>query len=148
MLLPPRLEHALSKLYAAYHSEQLNPEDCLQCAVGNICDNQDFWKNFTKLHGSTHLNYVGLVNEKFGRRFYGYSPLELLQIEAIFLKGCGYTFTPTNRLKKPAAKITSDMMFDGLCDAVDFLCALDRIENVMELYKKFDFEAVRQLHSD
>ncbi len=148
MLLPKRLEHALSKLYTAYHSGQLDPEDCLQCAVGNICDNKDFWKHFTKLHGSTTLNYVGLVNENFGRRFNGYSPHELLQIEAIFLKGCGYTFTSTHRLKKPAAKITSDMMFNGLCDAVDFLCVLDRIENVMELYKKFNFDAVRQLHSN
>lgn len=147
MLLPKRLEHALSKLYAAYHNGLLDPEDCLHCAVGNICDNQDFWKNFTNLHGSEQLNYVGLVNEKFGRRFYGYTPLELLQIEAVFLKGCGYSITSQKRLKKPAAQITSEMMFEGLYDTVIFLCALDGVENVMDLYQKLDFETVKKLKS-
>ena len=144
MLLPKRLEQALDKLYTAYHHGLLDPEDCLHCAVGNICDRQDFWKNFTNLHGSVQLSYVGLVNEKFGRRFYGYSPLELLQIEAVFLKGCGYHFTSRQRLKKPAVQITSEMMFEGLCHTVTFLCALDGVENVMALYQKFDFETVKK----
>ena len=82
-----RFEKAVSKLYDAFNSGSLHPECACQCAVGNICDNKDFWKYFSDEHGSLKLNYVGKVNEAFGRRFNGYTPLELLQIERAFLKG-------------------------------------------------------------
>ena len=139
MNLPVRLEQALSKMYSAFYQDRLDPEDCKYCAVGNICDNRDFWKHFTDLHGSDQLNYLGRLNEEFGKRFNGYSPKELLKTEAVFLRGCGYTFSKGRRLLKPAEKIDRDMMFSGLNAAVDYLCALDGVDNVMELYKGFDF---------
>ena len=85
-----RLEQAISKLYTAFHNNTLNPECCKSCAVGNILDNTDTWKHLTEGHGSLNLTYVGKVNEAFGRKLNGYSPLELLKIEAAFLSGCGY----------------------------------------------------------
>lgn len=144
MILPKRLETALQKLYVAFHNGQLDPEDCQYCAVGNICDNVDAWKHFTDIHGSNKLNYLGQLNENMGKRIRGYSPKELLSIEAAFLKGCGYTLTSRNRLLKPARVIDKEMMFKGLCAAIDYLCALDRVDNVMQLYKRFDFSRENQ----
>ncbi len=144
MLLPPRLEHALNKLYYAYNKGHLDPENCFQCAVGNICDNVDSWKHFTDIHGSVKLNYLGRLHEILGKRINGYLPLELLSIEAVFLKTCGYTLTSRNHLLKPAQVINEEMKFNGLCAVIDYLCKLDAIENVMELYKRFDLTACRK----
>lgn len=139
MLLPYRLEMALDKLYIAFYNEELNPENCCHCAVGNICDNIDAWKHFTDYHGSTQLNYLGRLNQTLGKRINGYSPQELLNTEAIFLNACGYTLTSRNRLLKPAKVVQREMMFKGLCAAIEYLCKLDGVENVMDLYKRFDF---------
>ena len=141
MDLPSRLEQSLTKLYTAFYNDQLDPENCCHCAVGNICDNVDAWKHFTDIHGSVKLNYLGRLNEEFGKRINGYTPSELLSIEAVFLKACGYTLTSRNRLLKPAPIIDNEMMFKGLCAAVDYLCRLDGVKNVMEQYKKFDWTA-------
>lgn len=140
MTLSPRLEMALSKLYNAFHNNELHPEYCTKCAVGNICDNLEFWHNFTDLHGSTKLNYVGLVNQKFGKRFYGYTPLELLQIEAAFLQGCGYTLPMNTKNKKPLNPRDKSVLFNGLCETVAYLCKLDGLQNVMDLQKLFEHE--------
>ena len=144
MHLPYRLETALNKLYTAFYNEQLDPENCCHCAVGNICDNVDAWKHLTDIHGSVQLNYLGRLHETLGKRFNGYSPLELLSIEAVFLKACGYSLTSRNRLLKPAKIIDHEMMFKGLCAAIQYLCALDNVDNVMELYQRFDLTAERQ----
>ena len=144
MLLHYRLETDIEKLYTAFYNEQLDPENCCHCAVGNICDNVDAWKHFTDIHGSVQLNYLGRLHETLGKRINGYSPLELLSIEAVFLKACGYSLTSRNRLIKPAKIIDHEMMFKGLCAAIDYLCALDNVDNVMELYKRFDLSAERQ----
>ena len=66
--IPSILERALSKLNTAFYDNTLHPECCIACAVGNICDNRDAWKHFTDVHGSLKLNYVGQVNEAFGKR--------------------------------------------------------------------------------
>ena len=87
MYLPYRLEIALDKLYTAFYKDQLNPENCCHCAVGNICDNIDAWKHFTDIHGSVKLNYLGRLHETLGKRINGYTPVVLLSIEASFLKG-------------------------------------------------------------
>lgn len=134
-----RFDSAIKKLYSAFHNNTLNPDDCKQCAVGNIVDNKDFWKHLTDQHGSVKLNYVGLVNEKLGRRFSGYSPIELLKIENAFLKGCGYELTSQRRLYKPEV-INNHTLFDGLCEVVSLLCYLDGIEDVMDCSTLFNFE--------
>ena len=142
MLLTKRLENALDKMYTAFYKGELNPEDCKHCAVGNICDNYDSWKYFTDIHGSMRLNYLGHLNENLGRRINGYTPLELITTEAVFLKACGYKLTKNKKLLKPAEVITSEMMIKGLDAAVEFLCKLDGVSHVMDHYKKLDLSAL------
>lgn len=135
-----RFENAINKLYAAFHNKSLNPDDCKQCAVGNIVDNKDSWKHLTDSHGSTKLNYVGLVHQNLGRRFNGYLPIELLQIESAFLKGCGYHFKAHKRLFKPE-NMTDTHLFNGLSAVVSQLCRFDGIKDVMDCSVLFEFEA-------
>jgi len=140
MKTTPRLEQAITKLYLAFHKGTLHPEYCNSCAVGNICDNTDTWKYLSDLHGSLKLNYLGKLNENFGRKIFGYSPKELLQIEVVFLNGCGYSTPLLIGSKKPKNPTDKDLLFNGLCDTVEFLCKLDLIPNVMDYSKLFEFE--------
>ncbi len=140
MITTIRFENALKKLYLAFHNGYLNPECCKQCAVGNILDNKDSWKHLSDNHGSLKLNYIGRIHENLGRRFNGYSPLELLQIEAGFLKGCGYKLPFHHKNKKPSNSAHKDTLFNGLCAVVETLCKLDDIKNVMDYSKLFDFD--------
>ncbi len=132
-----RLEAALEKLYTAFHNNTLNPECCNHCAVGNICNNTDSWKYLSDAHGSLQLNYVGLVHEKLGRKFYGYKPSELLKIEAEFLKGCGYTLPLHYKNAKPKNPTSKENLFNGLCAAVAILCYFDGVKNVMDYAPQF-----------
>ncbi|WP_430466705.1 Na(+)-translocating NADH-quinone reductase subunit F [Winogradskyella ouciana] len=130
-----RFENAIAKLYTAFQNETLNPEDCNRCAIGTILDNKDSWRHMTDIHGSVQLNYVGLVHQNLGRRFHGYSPLELLKIEASFLNGCGYRLGK-HFCHKPDY-IDKTIIFNGLCEVVATLCQLDYIDNVMDCSKLF-----------
>ena len=134
-----RFDNAIKKLYTAFYNNTLNPEDCNQCAVGNILDNKDSWKHLTDLHGSTRLNYVGLVHQNLGRRFNGYLPLELLKIEASFLKGCGYQLG-RGYCHKPDRYKDEDILFNGLCEVISILCELDGIKNIMDRRILFEYE--------
>lgn len=135
-----RLEQALIKLYNAFHNNELNPECCSACAVGNILDNHDSWKHLSNAHGSLQLNYIGTVHQRLGRRFNGYTPQELLQIEKIFLEACGYITPLCHYNPKPVNAKDKEMLFNGLCAVVAFLCQLDNIPNVMEYSKIFEYE--------
>ncbi len=141
-----RLEHAITKLYIAFHSNMLHPECCNSCAVGNICNNTDTWKYLTDVHGSVELNYLGKLNENFGRKINGYSPKELLQIEVVFLKGCGYNVPLIRGSKRPENPKDKDLLFKGLCDTVEFLCKLDHVPNVMDYSKLFEFADDKPIH--
>ncbi len=134
-----RFENAIKKLYSSFHNNTLNPEDCKQCAVGNILDNKDSWKHLTDLHGSVRLNYLGLVHQNLGRKFNGYTPLELLKIEASFLNGCGYRLGQ-NYCHKPDNNKDKDILFNGLCEVVSTLCALDGIKDVMNCFVLFEYK--------
>jgi len=140
MATPKRLEDALIKLYNAFHNNELNPECCSACAVGNILDNHDSWKHLSDEHGSTQLSYVGRVHQRLGRKFNGYSPLELLQIEKIFLEACGFITPLSHYNQKPLNPTNKDVLFNGLSAVVDFLCQLDNIKNGMNYSKIFEFE--------
>lgn len=140
MATSKRFDQAIDKLYRAFHADELNPMCCKQCAVGNICDNTDAWRMLTDTHGSTRLNYIGMVNETFGRSINGYLPSELLQIEAVFLKACGYSLPFSHRSKRPLAPTSKETLFDGLSAVVDFLCQLEGIPNVMDCEKLFNFD--------
>jgi len=134
-----RFENAIQKLYTAFHNNHLYPECNMQCAVGNICNNTEAWSHLSDHHGSIKLNYIGLVHQKLGRKFFGYSPLELLEIEAVFLKGCGYSL-PLHHNRRPENPTDKDILFKGLCAVVSLLCKLDNVEDIMDHSKLFDFE--------
>ncbi len=140
MKISNRLEHATKKLYDAFQNDTLHPECSKQCAVGNICNNTDSWKHFSDRHGSTKLNYVGLVNQNFGKTFYGYTPLELLKIEALFLKACGYSIPLDYRGIRPQNPTEKNILFNGLSEVIAFLCKLDNVNNVMDYSKLFEFK--------
>lgn len=138
-----RFDQAITKLYNAFHNQTLNPESCTQCAVGNILDNKDFWKHLSDYHGSTQLNYVGLVNQNLGKKFNGYSPIELLQIEMEFLTKCGYSL-PLRNYNNPKENISQDTLFLGLCGVVELLCKFDNLPNIMDCSKLFAYEIDNQ----
>lgn len=140
MKAPRRLENAVQKLYIAYHNNELHPECCKSCAVGNILDRTDAWKHLSDDHGSLHLNYVGKVHQAFGRRFNGYTPLELLHIEATFLKACDYELPFRHNHKRPENPKDKDLLFNGLSEVVRFLCQLDGVPNVMDYTRLFETE--------
>ena len=139
-----RLGQAIQKLYKAFHNNELHPECCKQCAVGNILDNTDSWKHFSDHHGSLQLNYVGKVHQALGRTYNGYSPLELLKIEATFLKACGYQLPLHHTYKKPKNPKHTDTLFNGLCAVVTLLCELDNVENVMDYKQLFEPDKVKR----
>ena len=140
METPKRLEQALIKLYNAFHNNELNPECCSACAVGNILDNRDSWKHLTNGHGSLELSYVGRVHQNLGRKFNGYTPLELLQIEKVFLETCGFTVPLCHYNPKPQTPRNKEILFNGLCSVVERLCELEEIPNVMDYSKIFEYE--------
>ncbi|WP_046759191.1 hypothetical protein [Kordia jejudonensis] len=135
-----RFESAIRKLYTAFHHNTLNPECCKQCAVGNILDNTESWKHLSDDHGATTLNYIGKVHQSFGRKFGGYSPIELLTIEAVFLKACGYTIPLHHKNNKPENPTDKEVLFKGLSAVIAYLCKLEGISNVMEYSKLFEYE--------
>jgi len=141
-----RFNNAVEKLYKAFHNQTLNPDDCKQCAVGNILDNRDYWKHLTEHHGSVQLNYLGLLHQNLGKRFNGYSPVELLRIETAFLKGCGYYFTAHSRLHRPENIQDDHILFQGLCEVVSELCALDGKDDVMDCSALFQYETKAKAH--
>ncbi len=139
MNTPKRLEHALIKLYTAFHNNTLNPECCKACAVGNILNNQDFWKHLSNEHGSLQLNYVGRVHQTLGRQFNGYSPQELLLIEQTFLNACGYTTPLHYKNDKPKNPTNKGTLFKGLVAVTSLLCKFDNVPNVMDYSKLFEY---------
>ncbi|TXG38709.1 Na(+)-translocating NADH-quinone reductase subunit F [Seonamhaeicola maritimus] len=145
MKTTPRFEAAIKKLYTAFHNNTLYPECCKQCAVGNILDNTDSWKHISDFHGSLKLNYVGKIHQSFGRKFNGYSPLELLQIEAAFLKACGFELPLHYKNKKPKNPTNKNVLFNGLSKVIELLCVLDNIANVMDYQQLFEFEKANVL---
>ena len=140
MNTPKRLEQAITKLYIAFHTNTLHPECCKSCAVGNILNNTDAWKHLSDAHGSVQLNYIGKVHQGLGRKFEGYSPQELLQVEAVFLNACGYSLPLNHKGVKPLNPNNKEGLFIGLSETVAFLCQLDGVTNVMDYSKLFEFK--------
>jgi hypothetical protein len=137
--MTPRFQQAIEKLYNAFHAGQLHPECCQQCAVGTILDGTSAWRHLSDAHGSLKLNYVGLVNQNLHKTFNGYTPLELLQIEAAFLKGCGYSLPLHHQNKKPNRPADQAILFNGLEAVVAFLCSLEGIANGMDCTSLFQY---------
>ena len=146
MKTTPRLESALKKLYTAFHNNTLNPECCKQCAVGNILDRKDSWKHLSDSHGDLELNYLGKVHQGLGRKFNGYTPLELLKIEHLFLNACGYQLPLHYKNEKPKNPTAKAILFNGLSEVISYLCELDGISNVMDYKRLFEFEDNKPRH--
>ena len=144
MQLTTRIEEAVTKLYKAFHNNTLHPECCKKCAVGNICNNLDFWQHLSDAHGSLQLNYVGRVHQQLGRKFYGYTPQEILKIEAAFLTGCGYSLPLHHKGRRPTNPEDKETLFKGLCAVVELLCELDGIANIMNYQKLFSYSPTEQ----
>ena len=140
MNISKRFEDAIRKLYEAFHNNTINPECCKQCAVGNILDNTDSWKYLSDDHGSLELNYIGKVHQAFGRKFGGYTPLEILKIEAVFLEACGYELPFHHKNKRPDNPRDKEILFNGLSAVIEYLCKLEGIQNIMDYSKLFDYE--------
>ncbi|WP_028872487.1 hypothetical protein [Psychroserpens burtonensis] len=138
MKTPQRLEEAIKKLYLAYHDNELHPECCKSCAVGNILDRTDSWQHLSDHHGSLKLNYLGNVHQMLNRRFNGYTPQELLQVEATFLSACGYQLPFKRYHKRPENPQDKEVLFNGLCAVITLLCQLDNVTNVMDYTKLFE----------
>jgi len=134
-----RLENALLKLYTAFHGDTLNPTCCKQCAVGNMVDQTDAWKNFSDRHGSTQLNYVGLVHERIGRRINGYLPSELLKIEKTFLEACGFETPLLKSSRRPKNPTNKDLLYNGLSKTIKFLYTLDGKNSPMDFNILLDY---------
>jgi hypothetical protein len=135
-----RLENALIKLYNAFHNNRLDPEDCTACAVGNILDNKDSWKHLSNEHGSLQLSYIGNIHQNLGRKFNGYSPRELLQIEKIFLDSCGFKTPLCHYNPRPIEPRSKEVLFNSLCAVVALLCEFDHLSNVMDFSRIFEYE--------
>ncbi|MGC1204833.1 MAG: Na(+)-translocating NADH-quinone reductase subunit F [Flavobacteriaceae bacterium] len=135
-----RLDSAIKKLYNAFHNNELQPECCKQCAVGNILDKTDSWKHLSDSHGAIELNYIGKVHQTLGRKFNGYSPLELLKIEATFLEACGYKLPLYYKNEKPQNTTNKDLLFNGLSEVIKLLCEFDNVSNIMDYTKLFEFD--------
>ena len=141
-----RLENAIQKLYLAFHTNELHPECCKQCAVGNILNNTDSWKHLSDHHGSIELNYLGNLHQMLGRKFNGYSPQELLKIEATFLNACGYQLPFHHKNKKPKNPTNKDVLFNGLSEVIKLLCEFDGVPNPMDYTKLFEIENEKPRH--
>ncbi|MFT6842345.1 MAG: hypothetical protein ACJAZK_000141 [Psychroserpens sp.] len=138
MKTPQRLDEAIKKLYLAYHNNELHPECCKSCAVGNILDRTDSWQHLSDDHGSLRLNYLGNVHQMLNRRFNGYTPQELLHVEATFLSACGYQLPFKRYHKRPENPQDKELLFNGLCAVITLLCRLDNVTNVMDYTKLFE----------
>ncbi len=140
-----RLEKAIRKLYIAFHDGSLHPECCKHCAVGNIMDNTDAWKHLSDHHGALELNYIGKVHQSFGRTFNGYTPLELLKIEATFLNACGFSLPLHHNGKRPDNPRDKDLLFKGLCAVVEYLYILEGIDGIFDYSKLFKYHVSNEM---
>lgn len=134
-----RFNEAVNKLYKAFHENNLKPLSFQHCAVGTILDHKTYWKEFSNANGSLQLNYVGIVHQRLDRKFNGYSPLELLEIEKTFLQACGYQL-PLHHTTFSSKKVGKKVLFNGLEAVIALLCKLDNIPNVMDCSKLFDYD--------
>lgn len=109
-----RFTKAVTKLYNAFHKGELNAMNPCCCAVGNMCNNSNFW-----------------TKEKTG-----YSIEELYRIEDIFMFGKRGDSDP----EKTFQPKYNENVFKSLCEVIEYLCELECIPNVMDYSKLFETE--------
>ena len=136
-----RFENAVTKLYTAFHEGTLNAGNCEHCAVGNICDNNYEWADFTGWSSKLGVLRVGGSKAYEAIKNTGYSPSEIVRIEYVFLKAQG--INGYMDIKDENA-INKEYQFKGLCAVVKYLCELDDIPNVMEVQSLFEYEGEKK----
>lgn len=134
-----RFENAVRRLYDAFHSGNLEAMDCKKCAVGNIVGSDEWIYNSTLINEMRRELYspepmsIDIPNYCNS----GYSGIELVNIERIFMHGRSRTkiyFKNDFRYNSPESQ------FKGLCAVVEYLCELDNIPNPMDYSALFETE--------
>lgn len=137
-----RFERAVTKLYTAFHNDELDAMDCHYCAVGNMCDNNGDW--MFKGRGSIGFRVIPKQFELIT----SYTSDELSDIEVIFLYGSKYSakffndksifsIDDNDLFTKQERK---ELQYKGLCAVVEYLCELDNIPNLMDYTSLFETE--------
>lgn len=135
--LPKRFTEAVTKLYNAFHNDQLSYGSCSRCVVGNIVGS-NAWTSVISC-GNTNLNdfefaYNLKLRHEDKKRFKlglieisntGYSPEELYKIEVIFWEA----------IEEIEDKETQ---FIGLYNIIKYLCELDNIPNIIDYTSLFE----------
>jgi hypothetical protein len=107
-----RFENAAVKLYNAFNKGELNAMDTCACAVGNLCNNQDFWTG-------THSKPIKT------KKVTGYNIEEIDNIENLFMFGV----RDINKKGLWDARfMTKENQYDALMAVLNYLAELDNIE--------------------
>lgn len=131
-----RFTNAVTKLYNAFHKGELDANSCNHCAVGNICNNKSEWEHL--LSGYGYGSGMLTTNEKKIEKAVtvtgqtGYSPIEIVTIEKIFIDAIGRDSAGDT------IRGTKEQQFKGLFAVVEYLCELDGIPNVMDYKELFE----------
>jgi len=107
-----RFENAAVKLYNAFNKGELNAMDACACAVGNLCNNQDFW---------TGNNPQPLKTKNVT----GYDIEEINNIESLFMYGVQ---SINKNMLWDANNMTKENQYDGLMAVLNYLAELDDIK--------------------
>jgi hypothetical protein len=116
-----RFENAALKLYNAFKNGELNAMDARACAVGNLCNNQDFW---------TGRNYKRLKTKEVT----GYDIGEIKNIENLFMFG---ERDINKRALWDALNMTKENKYDGVMAVLEYLAQLDDIKVPKVTLKNF-----------
>lgn len=142
-----RFKQAVTKLYNAFHSGELNAFDCEKCAVGNICNGRKEWAQSSSVF-FIKSEYKGECKTVIDRT--GYSAIELFKIERLFMHGKLVGDNLKQKRSKYSDLISShsayfecnyeklkEQQFYGLLAVIEYLCELECIPNIMDYSKLF-----------
>jgi hypothetical protein len=121
-----RFENAALKLYNAFNKGELNAMDTCACAVGNLCNNEDFW---------TGSNYKPFKTKNIT----GYDMEEIKNIENLFMFG---ERDINKRALWNAQSMTKENQYNALMAVLEYLSELDNIK--FPLLTVDDFKRVLQ----
>ena len=143
-----RFDDAVTKLYKAFHNNELQAMSCTACAVGNICDGKDGWHRAFK-YNSPDAYFDKCIHEKKSPKWKGY--LNELKnngiIEGLYQNESGYSIVEIAKIEwlfmipyLRSDEETKETQFNGLIAVVKYLCELDGIEDVTDFTKLFEYD--------
>jgi hypothetical protein len=107
-----RFENAAVKLYNAFNKGELNAMDACACAVGNLCNNEDFWRG----------NHSQPLKTK---KVTGYNMEEIYIIEHLFMFGVQDV---NKKSLWCALNMTKENQYNALMAVLEYLAELDNIK--------------------